>query len=155
MTPTVMIVEPDHLIASRLASIAQKLGANVVTRASFEEARRDIALRVPALLISHVKLGQMRGTHLAHAATLASNRLHAVVYGSPSDLALERDARRPRIFFERERFLPYALGQYLTATLPPEDRRDVRTIDRRTTFRGGRRATDITALRGPIQPASA
>jgi DNA-binding NtrC family response regulator len=152
MIRSVVIVEPDRNLAMTLAGLAQKAGASVVTRSSFEEARKEIAQRVPSVLFANVRLGMMRGTHLAHAATLGNSRLRAIVYGRPADLVLEMGARRPRMFFEREAFLPFSLAHYLAADLPASDRRDVRHVDRRTTFRGGRRATDIAPLH-QAQPA--
>jgi hypothetical protein len=149
MHPSILVVDPDRHVAHTLAVAAEKCRSGVTTCSSFEEADREIRMRAPFMVVAHAVIGRSQGVHLAQAAIRANRRAHVVIYGSPTDLMLARTMFRTRVFFERETFVRYSLPRYLTADLPSLDRRDVRTVDRRTTFRGGRRAWDIEALRGP------
>jgi hypothetical protein len=149
MLPSILVVDPDRHVADTLALTAEKCRSGVTTCTSYEEAERAIRMRAPLFVLAHAVIGRSQGVHLAQAAIRANTHAHVVIYGSPSDLMLARTMFRTRVFFERETFVRYSLPRYLSADLPRLDRRDVRTVDRRTTFRGGRRASDIEALRGP------
>jgi hypothetical protein len=149
MVLSILIVDPDRHVADTLALVADKCRSGVTTCTSFEEAEREIRLRGPLVVAAHAVIGNSQGVHLAQAAIRANRRAHVVIYGSPADLVLARKMFSTRVFFEREAFIRHSLPRYLTADLPNLDRRDVRQVDRRTTFRGGRRAYDTEALRAP------
>lgn len=144
-----VIVDPDWRAADSLALEARKYRGGVVTHRSFEKAHEQIRMRAPLLVLAHAVIGPWQGVHLAAAAIRANSLAHAVIYGSPAELVLARTTFNNRVFFERQRFLRHSLSRYLAADLPRLDRRNVRIVDRRTTFRGGRRASDIDALRVP------
>jgi hypothetical protein len=146
---SLLVVDPDRHVADTLALTANKCRSGVTICTSFEEAEREIRMRAPLIVLAHAVIGRSQGVHLAQAAIRANRLARVVIYGSPADLMLAHKMFRTRVFFERETFVRYSLPRYLTADLPPLDRRDVRTVDRRTTFRGGRRASDIEMLRGP------
>jgi hypothetical protein len=142
----VLIVESNRQQAETLAVEARKYRSQVSTSSSFEEAYNEIRFRGPLIVVTHAVVGAFQGVHLAQAAVRANRSAHVVIYGSLADLVLARQVSSTRVFFERQAFLPYTLPRYLTASLPSLDRLDVRVPDRRTTFRGGRRASDIDAL---------
>jgi hypothetical protein len=154
MLLSTLVVDSDRQVADTLAIVAAKCRSGVNTCNSFEVAEREIRLRGPLMVAAHAVIGNAQGMHLAQAAIRANRRAHAVIYGSPADLVLAREMFTRRVFFERDTFIRHSLPRYLTANLPRLDRREVRNVDRRTTFRGGRRASDIEALRVP-RPAGA
>jgi hypothetical protein len=144
-----IIVDPDWRGADALALEARKYRDGVVTHRSFEKAHEQIRLRGPLLIVAHAVIGPCQGVHLASAAIRANSLAHAVIYGSVTELVLARTTFNNRVFFERQTFVRHSLSRYLAADLPRLDRRNVRVVDRRTTFRGGRRASDINELRVP------
>jgi hypothetical protein len=145
----VLFAEREQRVSRRLVFLAQGVGAIGVCCATAKEAQRALVATSPSLLFANVRFGAMKGVDLVHLAKMANRRVRAVLYGGPHDLLLAREAQRAGGFFEPAGFLPYALTQYLTATLPASDRRNALRVDRRHTFRGGRRATDIEALFRP------
>src|ERR1700683_589850 len=146
---SVLIVDSDRHRADALALEARKYRGHVATSSSFAEAYEEIRLRGPLIVLSQAVVGASQGVHLAQAAIRANSHAHTVIYGSLTDLVLARQFFNNRVFFVRQPFLPYTLPHYLTAPPPGLDRRDVRVADRRTTFRGGRRASDIDTLWAP------
>jgi hypothetical protein len=146
MVSSVMIVDPDRQRADALALQARKYRTQVATRGVFEEALKEILQRAPLLLLTHTLVGTSQGVHLAQAAIRTNSNAHAVLYGGLPDLVLARKMFSTKVFFERLAFVRHSLPRYLTADLPGLDRRNVRVADRRTTFRGGRRASDVEAL---------
>src|SRR5579864_2571006 len=146
---SVLIVESDRQQADTLATAARKYRRQVGTCTSFEEAYKEIRLGGPQILVTRAVVGVSQGVHLAQAAVRANKNAHVVIYGSVADLVIARQMFSQRVFFERQTFLRHTIQRYLTANLPGLDRRNVRVPDRRTTFRGGRRASDIDALWTP------
>jgi hypothetical protein len=144
---SLLIVDPDWHITDALALEARKCWGGVTTHSSFEKAYEAIRMRRPLMVVAHAVIGKSQGVHLAQAAIRANTLAHSVIYGSLSDLVFARTAFNRHVFFERQAFVQHSLPRYLTAVLPPIDRREVRVVDRRTTFRGGRRASDTDALR--------
>ena len=149
---SLLIVDPDWQVTDALVLEARKYWARVTTHSSFEKAYEEIRMRRPLMVVSHAVVGKAQGVHLAQAAIRANPEAHSVIYGSLNELVFARAAFTRCVFFERQTFVRHSLPRYLTANLPPVDRREVRVVDRRTTFRGGRRASDIDALRA-IRPA--
>ena len=73
-----------------------------------------------------------------------------LTYGAqtnPTDVALAREAQLAGAFYEASFKLLHALPAYIQGELPDRDRRDPMRSDRRSSFRGGRRATDVTDVR--------
>jgi hypothetical protein len=141
-------VDPDALVASRLRAIAEGAGFSVDTHPGFETARQVLRSRgAPSALIVNVRLGEFNGIHLVYLAKLSGGAdLRALVYARLHDLTLARDAQRAGAFYQRQGLLQFSLGIFLTVGLPAADRRDVSCVDRRASFRGGRRATDLASL---------
>jgi hypothetical protein len=103
----------------------------------------------PELLVTNLRLGPFNGLHLVFLAQSANLPTTCLTYGAPTnatDLALAREAQLAGAFYESSHRLPYALPAYLQSELPERDRRDPAREDRRSTFRGGRRATDISEV---------
>jgi hypothetical protein len=69
-----------------------------------------------------------------------------IVYLDRLDPVLVVDAQRAGAFVEVRRRLAAALPAYVNATLPPRDRRNLLSPDRRAKFRGGRRLTDRASV---------
>jgi hypothetical protein len=149
MGRSLLIVDPDWHVTDALALEARKCVDRVTTYSSFEKAYEEIRMRRPLMVVSHAVVGKAQGVHLAQAAIRANPLAHSVIYGNLSELVFARTSFNRCVFFERQTFVRHSLPRYLTADLPPVDRRQVRAVDRRTTFRGGRRASDIEALRAP------
>ena len=104
----------------------------------------------PDLLVTNLRLGPFNGLHLVYLAQSANLPTICLTYGehkNTTDVALAREAQLAGAFYEASYRLPHALPSYLQAELPERDRRDPARVDRRATFRGGRRATDLTEVR--------
>ncbi len=146
MALSVLVVDSDKHRADGLAIEARKHRGEVTTRHTYEDAQKEIQLRAPLILIAHARIRMSQGVHLAQLAVRANGLAHALIYGSPAELVLAHDMFSTRAFFVRESLVSYALPRFLISALPVHERRDVRVVDRRTTFRGGRRASDVDVL---------
>jgi DNA-binding NtrC family response regulator len=117
----------------------------------FAEARtRLFEAPVPELLVTNLRLGPFNGLHLVFLAQSANLPTRCLTYGAHNNItnmALAREAQSAGAFYEASYKLPHALSSYLQSELPDRDRRDPTRDDRRGTFRGGRRATDLTEIR--------
>jgi hypothetical protein len=141
-------VDCDTLVVSRFRSIAEGAGYATRTFSEFEPVRSYIRAREPAsALVVNLRLGEFNGIHLVYLAKLsAESDLRALVYARPHDALLAREAQRACAFYQRQAFVLFSLDGFLKAGLPAADRRDVGGVDRRLSFRGGRRTTDIASL---------
>ena len=146
MVRTALFADPDRMFCWRLKTLAQNSGIVAEVATSAEEARRGIVTSSPMLFFSSMRLGGVRGPDLVHLARMANPRTRAVLYGNTADVILARQAQEAGAFFEPTVFVPYALTQYFSPTLPERDRRDAGRPERRKRFRGGRRATDVERL---------
>jgi DNA-binding NtrC family response regulator len=143
---TALFADPDRTFCWRLKTLAQNSGIMAEVATTAEEARRGLITSSPMLFFSSMRLGGVRGPDLVHLARMANPRTRAVLYGTSADVLMAKQAQQAGAFFEPAAFLPYALKQYFSPTLPPTDRRDPARLDRRQRFRGGRRATDVERL---------
>jgi CheY-like chemotaxis protein len=137
-----LIVEPDLVFRTFLAETVDGRAA-VETVADFPVARARLFAAPLDLVVTNLRLGAFNGLHLAYLLASTARPPRVVVYSDHLDLSLIREAQRAGAFCERQRRLPYALPAYLDADLPPLDRRDPLRPDRRSIYRGGRRASDI------------
>jgi DNA-binding NtrC family response regulator len=153
MSRLALFVDPRRSFTTRLEQIARRAGWNVESRASFEEARVDIAAWAPALVVTHLRLGAFNGIHLVYLAKMANPAVTCVVFDEVES-SLGAEAQHAGAFFERRAYLPFSLTRYLTSTLPPTDRRNPQRVDRRAAFRGGRRSTDLDFLHRDRAPSS-
>jgi len=119
--------------------------AQVYHHLEFESARRRLGTMRFDFVVSNLRLGAFNGLHLTYAAN-ADTPARCVVYTEAREPALAQDVRRAGAFYEVTDRLPVTLAAYLGSPLPPSDRRDPATPDRRTPFRGGRRIWDRQLL---------
>ena len=141
-----LLVDPNR---DRLALLRREIGDGVdVTDCTTFQAARDCLLRTtaPLILVSHLRLGPFNGLHLAHLAAYRRPDTRCLVYDEPTDAHLAFEAQLIGAFYETTSRVPFTLPGYIHAQLPERDRRDVRHPERRTLFRGGRRAADFGKL---------
>lgn len=139
MLKDVLLVDPDP---TRLLAVLSALEAvaHVEACAGFREARTRVLTKPPDLLVTNLRLEEYNGLHLVVLAGGAPTR--CIVYAEHDDLVLAREAQALGAFYERWQRLPLVLPSYVTAALPPCDRRHPSVLDRRQISRGGRRCTD-------------
>ena len=117
---------------------------------ALRERWNHLAEIAPELLVTNLRLGPFNGLHLVFLAQSASLPTICLTYGTqtnPTDVALAREAQLAGAFYEASFKLLHALPAYIQSELPDRDRRDPVRSDRRSSFRGGRRATDVTEVR--------
>jgi DNA-binding NarL/FixJ family response regulator len=140
----VLLVEPNPRVANTIHESIRSL-AQVYHHVEFESARRRLGTMRFDFVVSNLRLGAFNGLHLTYAAKV-STPARCVVYTDSREPALAQEVRRAGAFYEITDRLPVTLVAYLRSNLPPSDRRDPATPDRRTPFRGGRRIWDQQLL---------
>jgi hypothetical protein len=154
-----LIVDPHAHFANYLTSAARSAEMRVTVADNFVEARSHLADPDLAVLVTSLKLGDYNGVHLVHLARQQASSATCIVHGH-DDHALGLDAQRAGAFYEWRDSVVFAFPKYLAAlgALPSADRRDPTVGDRRVSFRGGRRITDVAMLhalrRLPPSPAA-
>jgi DNA-binding NtrC family response regulator len=143
-SPKRLLLVDSRINIARTIEGACGSDAAVDTTSDFMIARRKLLDAPPDLLVTSVRLGAYNGLHLIYLSMTTRAATRSVVYSTYVDLTLVDEVQRIGAFYELETRLPYAIPRYLTATLPPFDRRSALGIDRRGVFRGGRRATDAS-----------
>jgi hypothetical protein len=138
----ILLVDPDT-DSLRAAKKALRFLADVEVSSTFATARARIVSNPPDLLVTNLRLQAYNGLHLVYMATA---RTRCIVYSNHDDLVLAREVQAAGAFYERSKWLPRTLAAYLHALLPPRDRRNLTTPDRRQLSRGGRRCTDLVGL---------
>lgn len=139
-------MDPDVERLLSTVELAVQGLATVEPCTDFRAARARVLSRPPDFLVTNLRLREYNGLHLVLLA--ASRGTRCIVYAATEDLALAREAQSLGAFYEPLARLPAALRSYVSATLPPRDRRNVAVRDRRLVFRGGRRSTDLSSLTG-------
>jgi hypothetical protein len=141
---SVLLVDPQAEMM--VESIRQALEgvAHVEPCAEFHGAKARLLASPPDVLVTNLRLHSYNGLQRVLLASKASTR--CLVFAEPDDLVLAREAQRLGAFYERASRLPVVLPAFFNGMLPGGDRRDVARLDRRRTFRGGRRRTDVSAL---------
>ena len=158
MPCAILIAEPYESFAAQLAAIAHEAGWAAITCHTFEVARATLESAAPDVLVTNVRLGLFNGIQLCYLIKRHSPDTPVVVYAAKKDIGCAVDAQQACGLFERQSFMPHSLPSYLAAIeqrnagsqsaaiLPERDRRNPDVVDRRTYFRGGRRATDLAVL---------
>ena len=100
-------------------------------------------LAPPTFVITNLRLDEYNGLHLVLLNHIANPPARCIVHTDRPDFVLLAEAQDLGAFFERTDRLAFALPAYLASNWPTADRRNPRTYDRRTIFRGGRRAADV------------
>ena len=147
----VLIIDSDLGVATALAldlvracirTTEEGRPIDVTAFAHFSKARARLTSGRPALLVTALQLREYNGLHLVHIAAGAGLPTRCVVHTDMVDEVQAREVRAAGAFYETRVRLPGALPAYVAAVLPPRDRRETFTFDRRQISRGGRRAVD-------------
>lgn len=144
----VLIVEPD---TSMLLRLLQTLGpvlrtsvAAADTSSCFLEARKRVFQYKYDRIVANLRLRDYNGLHLVY---LADTTTRSIIYTAQRDIALAREVHASGACYEWYDRLRYSLRSYVVNRLPPRDRRSSMCETRREVFRGGRRASDVRAVR--------
>lgn len=109
-------------------------------RAAFDRLGDDS----PDLMIANLRLrANVEGLQLAYVVASSGYATRAVVYSEYAETWVAHEIQRAGAFFEKPARLVFSLPSYIHAKLPVLDRRNPLEPDRRLTFRGGRRASDV------------
>ena len=152
MTPRVLLVDPHRDQLSQLARVLSEV-AEIIPIEDFLSARREILKNPPELVVTNLRLGPYNGIHLVFLAN--SSHTRCLVYAQPHDVVLARQVQAAGAFYFRLEQLPFVLPAFLHLGVPVRDHRDPAVLDRRKTFRGGRRSTDVRALNAEISGGGA
>jgi len=144
-------VEPDAVLSRSLGQVCEEL-SRVTRCADFAGARARLLEDRPDFLVTNLRLAEYNGLHLVLLSELEETKARCIVYTDRPDFALIAEAQRDHAIFEWTARLPFALPGYLLGTWPGTDRRSASRIDRRRTFRGGRRAPDTAQAFPLISP---
>ena len=87
----VLVVEPGARALSDLLRVLRGVGYHAVGATSFEEARRQIKLDPPRVLIAPARLGAFSGMHLAVLARSARADAQALIVSGAYDASFERE----------------------------------------------------------------
>ena len=147
MSRLALIVDTNTRFLPRLGQAVERAGWDSVAQATFAGARRVLDTERPGAVVANIKLGMFNGVHLAYLTKLSLPKARTIVYSEVADPLLGVEAQRASAFYERADFVMHSLPSYLRSRLPPRDRRNVWSVDRRNFFRGGRRVTDQPTLR--------
>jgi DNA-binding response OmpR family regulator len=90
----VLIVERDQAALSAMVRTLRGAGYQTTGVATFEEARHQIEVDPPRLLVTDARLERHHGLHLAFIARAQMRRFHAVIVGERGDPILEAEAIR-------------------------------------------------------------
>ena len=143
----ILIVEPDAAYRELLLDVANA-HAHASAVADFQRAFDRLSIDPPDLLVTNLLVrGSVEGLQLAYLAASIKNATRSIVYSDYADKRIADEIQRAGAFFETPTRLVFALPAYVEAKLPQRDRRDAHRADRRTLFRGGRRASDGPAIR--------
>jgi hypothetical protein len=136
-----LVVEPDAILGQRVLARCEGIAQATLCR-DFLSARSQLLASAPDLLVTNLRLEEYNGLHLVLLAS-SEGVTRSLVHTDRPDPYLVREAQAIGAFFERTERLLHALVGYLNFNLPQRDRRNSDRYDRRTAFRGGRRAADI------------
>jgi DNA-binding NtrC family response regulator len=143
-----LIVDPNLPAATALARIVEpengpRIGSQVALCSDFSTARARLRAAPPGLLLTALRLREYNGLNLVYLAAGAGLPTRSIVYTEANDAGMAREVRAAGAFYEVRPRLPAALRAYVSAILPPQDRRGIGNYDRRRGGRlGGRRAVD-------------
>jgi ActR/RegA family two-component response regulator len=93
--PSLLIVDDDVALLQALARfLAESGGYDVVSCATFEEAKKEIAAVHPEILVTDVRLGAFNGLQLVLLARDVRPDVRLVVFSGFDDPVLKEEARR-------------------------------------------------------------
>lgn len=121
--------------------------------ADFESACGHLATGAYDLVVCNLRLQEatvgLEGLQLAHVLAGAGYSTRALIYSDGVEPWIVRELHRTGAFVETRARVVFSLPSYVKAKLPILDRRDPSKPDRRTTYRGGRRASDVPRISTP------
>lgn len=91
---SVLVVDSRAAQLSETASILQDAGYSVTRALGFEEGRRSLDAKRPAVLITSVRLGPFNGLHLVVRSRGGDPAMAAILTHDVVDPVLEREARQ-------------------------------------------------------------
>jgi DNA-binding NtrC family response regulator len=138
---TLLLVDPDVTAAATVVACLPP-SVDLDVRADFPAARARLHAQPPRLLVTALRLREYNGLHLVYLAARGGLPTRSVVYTDVPDHTAALETRRAGAFYEVRPQLALSLPSYITAALPPADRRGGISFDRRHLPRGGRRAYD-------------
>lgn len=145
--PTVLIVEPDAAFRELLVDVAGAY-ADAQGVGDFQAAFDRLGDASPDLLITNLRLrANVEGLQLAYVVASSGYATRAIVYSDYADAWVAHEIQRAGAFYETPARIVFALPSYIHAKLPVLDRRSPIAADRRSSFRGGRRASDVPTIR--------
>src|SRR5262245_29947415 len=102
MSRRVLIVDPEDDRRQSLVSVAAQAGCDTTTRATFSDARQELAAGPYDVLITGLKLGSFNGIHLVYLAHQANPACLCIVHSD--DFGSGFDAQKAGAFWERSPF---------------------------------------------------
>lgn len=152
--PCLLLVESQPTARARLQCATRSV-AHVVTRTDFPTARQwlENGRERPDFLVTNVRLGPYNGLHLVYLVAAKGILAWSIVYTEQPEVGLAKEVHHAGAFYDICERLAVTVNAYLRGTLPPRDRRESFSEDRRTLFRGGRRCWDhhLAAQAPPLE----
>ena len=136
-----LLVEPDDAARRTLETAASRL-VEVECHRAFETARASLRNTPFAFVVTNLRLDAFNGLNLVYLSSSGPQTPRAIVYSKERDPWAAQESHRAGAFYEIAACLPVTISAFLTATLPPHDRRNPIHADRRQQFRSGRRCWD-------------
>ena len=91
---SLLIVDDDVPLLQALSRFLSENGYDVVASSSFEDAKQEIAVQQPEIVITDVRLGAFNGLQLALLARAVKPDVRLVVFSGFDDPVLKEEARR-------------------------------------------------------------
>src|SRR4051812_27577751 len=139
---SVLIVEPDPGTGRKLRDACVAVATTTLCP-DFDGGRSELDRNPPNVLITNLRLEAYNGLHLLLLSQRTNLTARRIVHTDRPDYLLIGEALGMGAFYERTERLLYSVLGYVVGALPSADRRNPQQLDRRTSFRGGRRLSDL------------
>ena len=96
---SVLVVEADSAELANTVALLQTAGYRVSAASGFDEAKQQLAMAPPDLLITGLRLGPYNGLHLILRSRVEHPRMGAIVTSRYRDAVLEAEAQRQNADF--------------------------------------------------------
>jgi DNA-binding NtrC family response regulator len=144
MSTRVLIVEPDEAILSSLLHTIEPY-ANAESCPHFLGARDRLVSNQYDRLVTNLKLEAHNGLHLVYLVRASAWPTRSIVYTTHPELYFAHEVQAAGAFYESLDRLTHTVRGYVEKNLPSFDRRHPLRPSRRMSFRGGRRAADLSS----------
>lgn len=91
---TILLVDTRIAALRRTSDLLRRAGHHVIEAGSFDDAKRALGTRAPALVISGLRLAAFNGLHLVHLARLNRPETNAIIISGGADAVLQSEAER-------------------------------------------------------------